>query len=89
SAGLRLNQGGSPETLRFIYEHPTSEFRFEVGYTFKPDEYTIGVAGSMVGVDRALLLTDLGAGLAYAEADSALEARSMAYVYNHQADGVR
>ena len=89
SAGLRLNQGGSPETLRFIYEHPTSEFRFEVGYTFKPDEYTVGVAGRMVGVDRALLLTDLGAGLAYAEADSALEARSMAYVYNHQADGVR
>lgn len=89
SAGLRLNQGGSPKTLRFIYEHPTSEFRFEVGYTFNPDEYTIGVAGSVAGVDRALLLTDLGAGLAYAEADSALEARSMAYVYNHQADGVR
>ena len=89
SAGLRLNEGGGPETLRFIYEHPTSEFRFEVGYTFRPEDYTIQVAGTMVGVGRALLLTDLGAGLAYAEADSANEARTMAYVYNHQADGVQ
>jgi YidC/Oxa1 family membrane protein insertase len=87
--GLLLREGSRPETLRFIYEHPTSPFRFDVEYTFDPSEYTVSVSGSVVGVDRGLLLTDLGAGLPYAESDSALEARAMAYVYHHQADGIR
>ncbi len=87
--GLRLTEGSSPQDLTFVYEAPSGAFSFEVAYTFDPDEYTIGVEGSVRGVDRALLLTDIGAGLAYAEKDSALEARSMAYVYNHQADGIR
>jgi len=87
--GLRLSSGDGPQTLAFVYEHPTSDFTFRVEYAFDPDEYTLGVSGSLSGVDRALLVTDLGEGLAYAEADSALEQRSMAYVYNHLQDGIR
>lgn len=87
--GLRLNSGDAPRSLGFVYEHPTSEFALRVDYTFDPDDYSIGVRGSLEGVDRALLVTDLGEGLAYAEADSALEQRSMAYVYNHLQDGIR
>ena len=87
--GLRLNSGDAPRSLGFVYEHPTSEFALRVDYTFDPDDYSIGVSGALDGVDRALLVTDLGEGLAYAEADSALEQRSMAYVYNHLQDGIR
>jgi len=87
--GLVLREGGRAETLRFVYEHPTSPFRFDIEYTFDPSDYVVSVVGRVVGVDRALLLTDLGVGLPYVEADSALEARAMAYVYNHQADGIR
>ncbi len=88
-AGLNLETGGAAESLRFLYDHPSGNFSFSVEYTFTPDDYTIGVHGEVIGVDRSLLLTDLGIGLAYAESDSSLEARSMAYVYNHQADGIR
>lgn len=87
--GLQLDPDGSSESLRFVYEHPSGNFSFTVQYTFTPNDYTIGVDGEVNGVDRSLLLTELGVGLAYAEADSSLEARSMAYVYNHQSDGIR
>ena len=87
--GLRLGEGAAAETLRFIYEAPSGALRYEIAYTFEADRYQVGVQGRVDGVDRALLLTDLGAGLAYAEADSALEARQMAYVHNHQTDGIR
>lgn len=87
--GLTLAEGGGASTLRFIYEHPTSPFRFEVEYVFEPDAYSVVVRGSVFGLDRPLLVTDMGAGLAYAEADSAFEARSMAYVHNHLQDGIR
>jgi len=87
--GLRLEEGGGPRTLRFVYEHPSGDVGLEVGYTFEPEFYQIKVAGELRGVRRALLVTDMGAGLAYAEADSALEKRSMAYVYNHLQDGIR
>jgi YidC/Oxa1 family membrane protein insertase len=87
--GVRLQAGGEAESLRFIYEAPTGAFRFEMEYTFDPDRYQVGVSGRVEGIDRALLVTDLGVGLAYAESDSALEARAMAYVYNHQTDGIR
>ena len=87
--GLRLSESGGPRTLTFVYEHPTSDFRFETAYTFDPDLYAVGVAGTVRGVDDALLVTDLGAGLAFAEADSTQEARLMAYVYNHLDEGIR
>ena len=87
--GLSLSADGGPKALSFVYDHPSGNFTFRVSYAFEPDDYTIGITGSMDGVDRALLVTDLGEGLAYAEADSALEQRSMAYVYNHLQDGIR
>ena len=86
--GLRLSSGGGGGTLRFVYQHPSSDFRFEIAYTFDPDEYTVGVAGGVRGLDDALLVTDLGEGLAFSEADSAQEARMMAYVHNHLQDGI-
>lgn len=87
--GLRLTEGGEPQAIRFTYQHPSGQFDFNVEYTFDPDDYTVMVRGGMRGVDRALMVTDLGAGLPFAEADSAIEARSMAYVVNHLQDGIR
>jgi YidC/Oxa1 family membrane protein insertase len=87
--GLRLGEDEGPGTLSFVYERPGSDFRFSVEYTFDPSDYSVGVRGRLDGVARALLVTDIGAGLAYAEADSALEARAMAYVYNHPRNGIR
>ncbi len=86
--GITLEEGGSPQTLRFVYQAPNGGLTFEVGYTFHPDRYQVDVAGRVVGLERPLLLTDVGQGLAYAEADSADEARMMAYVYNHVQDGI-
>ena len=86
--GLVLEAGAAAQILRFTYQHPTSSFRFETEYEFSPDEYTIRVRGRASGVDRPQLLTDLGDGLAFAEADSAMEAREMGYVYNHVQEGI-
>jgi YidC/Oxa1 family membrane protein insertase len=88
AAGLTLQEGDVSGTLSFVYQHPTEDFRFELEYTFDPNLYLVGVRGSATGVERAVLLTDLGEGLAFAEADSVAEARLMAYVYNHRGDGI-
>lgn len=87
--GLVLTEGGGPGTIRFVYQHPTEPFRMELSYAFHPDEYSVSVDGRVDGLDRPLLLTDMGDGLAFAEADSAGEARMMAYVGNHLQDGIK
>lgn len=87
--GFTLAESDAPRALTFVYRAPRGDFRFAVEYLFDPNDYTVAVSGRVEGVDRALLLTDLGAGLAFAETDSTIEARSMAYVHNHQTDGVR
>ena len=87
--GLILSEGGGPGTVRFVYQHPTSPFRMEISYEFHPDEYSVSVDGQVEGLDRPLLLTEMGDGLAFAEADSAGEARAMAYVGNHLQDGIK
>ena len=87
--GLQLSEGGGPGVLSFVYEHPSEDFRFEIEYTFDPELYLVEVAGRASGLGRSFLLTDLGEGLAFAEADSAQEERMMAYVYNHLADGIQ
>jgi len=87
--GLRLEAGGAPRSLTFTYDHPGSDFLFEVEYFFHPDSYVIDARGRVRGVDRPLLVTDLGSGLAFTEADSASEARMMAYVANHVGQGIR
>ena len=87
--GLTMGAGSGARTLRFVYEHPTSPFAFVLEYEFNPDEYPVGVRGSVEGdLGRPLLLTDLGEGLAYSEADSTGESRTMAYVTNHLQEGI-
>jgi YidC/Oxa1 family membrane protein insertase len=87
--GLQLSAGSGARELRFVYQHPTAPFRVEVAYEFRADLYEVRVTGSVTGLDRPLLVTNLGEGLAYAEADSTGEARAMAYVGNHIQDGIR
>jgi YidC/Oxa1 family membrane protein insertase len=87
--GLQLETGGGPATLSFIYEHPDQPFTFEVAYRFDPDAYLIEVSGRVRGLERGLLLTDLGRGLAFNEAQPDHEAREMAYVSNHFQNGIR
>ncbi|MSR20564.1 MAG: membrane protein insertase YidC [Gemmatimonadetes bacterium] len=88
AGGLSLAEGGSGGTLRFTYEDPERALRFEISYTFDPGLYVMSVEGRVEGVARPLLLTDLGEGIAFAEADSAGEARMMAYAYNHLDRGI-
>ncbi|MGD8279680.1 MAG: membrane protein insertase YidC [Gemmatimonadota bacterium] len=87
--GLTLTEGGGTQTLSFVYQHPTADFRFTMEYTFDPELYVVSVNGSVSGVDRPFLMTNLGDGLAFAEADSAQEARMMAYVRNHVGEGIQ
>ena len=87
--GLTVDAGSGARTLRFVYEHPTSPFAFILEYEFNPDDYAVGVRGSVEGdLGRPLLLTDLGEGLAYSEADSVGESRTMAFVTNHLQEGI-
>jgi len=88
SDGLNLTEGSGPQTLRFVYQHPSNPFRFEISYTFDPDAYSVTVRGSVTGLERPLLVTDLGQGLAFNEEDSTGEARAMAYVGNHLQNGI-
>ena len=75
-----------PERLTFRHQAPG--LVVEVNYLFFPDSYLIEVTGSVRGLDRALLLTDLGSGLALNDADRKSEERALAYVGNHLQDGV-
>ena len=75
-----------PERLTFRHQAPG--LVVEVRYLFFPDSYLIEVTGSVRGLDRALLLTDLGSGLALNDADPKSEERALAYVGNHLQDGV-
>jgi len=45
--GFTLRENDSPRALTFVYQHPTSAFRFSVEYLFDPDEYTVGVSGGV------------------------------------------
>lgn len=87
--GLTLNEGSGPAVLTFSYQHPTAPFAVELDLTFDPEHYQVNVEGRVQGLERPLVLTDLGDGLAFAEADSLGEARAMAYVANHLQEGIR
>lgn len=88
AGGLTLEAGGASRSLTFTYQHPTSAFRFETEFEFHPDSYIVSVRGAVEGLDRPLLLTDIGDGLAYAESDSVTEDREMAYVSHHTQEGI-
>ncbi len=86
--GLTLTEGGPPATLTFTYEEAASGVAIELGYTFQPDDYTVDVEVRASGLDRPMLVTTVGSGLAFNEADSAQDAQAMAYVGNHLSDGI-
>lgn len=88
-AELDVAEGGGPETLRFTYQHPTSDFGMEVAYTFVPDAYGSVVSGQVRGVDSGTLFTDLGSGVAFNEVNVEEESRLTAYVTNHIDRGIR
>ena len=88
AGGLTLAEGGAPETLTFRYEDAAAGVTIELAYTFQPDDYTVEVETRVTGLDRPMLVTSLGSGLAFNEADSAQEAQAMAYVGNHLGDGI-
>jgi YidC/Oxa1 family membrane protein insertase len=87
--GLILEEGGGTETLRFSYQHPTHAFAFEVIYTFRPEEYVVGVDGRVSGVDAEVLFTDLGTGIPFNDQRERDRARTSAYVMNHIREGIR
>jgi YidC/Oxa1 family membrane protein insertase len=86
---VEVSQGGGAETLRFTYDHPTSDFGMEVAYTFVPEEYGIVVSGQVRGVESGTLFTDLGSGVAFNEVNVEEEGRLTAYVTNHIDRGIR
>jgi YidC/Oxa1 family membrane protein insertase len=89
AAGLVLAEDSGPGTIRFVYQHPTSDFRVEIEYEFVPDVYAVQAEGRVDGLRRPLVVTDIGDGLQFAEADSVGEVRAMAYVGNHLRDGIK
>jgi YidC/Oxa1 family membrane protein insertase len=86
---LTLSEGGGEESLTFRYEHPSGALSFEVTYTFDPATYIAGVSGRLTGLDDAILITDLGSGIAVNEARAADDVAAFAYVAKHQQDGIR
>ena len=89
SEGLRLNEGGGPETLTLTYRHPSGALTFQTAYTFSPSSYEVLAKTDVTGVDRALLVTDMGTGLAYNEERQADESRIMGYATNHLQEGIK
>ncbi len=87
--GLKLAEGSGPLSLRFVYQHPTHPFRYEVEYAFRPDQYLVAVSGRVTGVDASVLFTDLGTGIPFNEQREQEEARASAYVLNHLQQGIR
>ena len=87
--GIRLTEGDGPRALTFTYRHPSGALTFETTYTFDASSYEVAVKTGLTGVDRALLVTDMGTGLAYNESREADESRIMGYVTNHLREGIR
>lgn len=89
SGGLRLEEGGAPQSLEFTYRGPEGRPGLVVEYLFDPDSYMVEVSGRVLGVERGVVFSDLGSGLAFNETDPDDEARSMAWVANHLQEGIR
>ncbi|MSR23387.1 MAG: membrane protein insertase YidC [Gemmatimonadetes bacterium] len=87
--GLLLEPGGETQTLTLRSLGPAGAVGYEVAYTFHPDTYLVDVRGTVRGVGRGILMTDLGWGLSFNEVDERTEARAMAYVVNHLQSGIQ
>jgi YidC/Oxa1 family membrane protein insertase len=77
----------SVEQITFRHDGPG--LVVEITYHFRPDSYLIDVTGSVRGIERPLLLVDLGGGLELNDQDRSAEARALAYVGNHLREGIR
>jgi YidC/Oxa1 family membrane protein insertase len=78
--------GAASQELTFRHERPG--LVVQVTYRFRADTYLIDAVGSVQGLERALVVTDLGTGLELNDADEAAERRALAYVANHLQDGI-
>lgn len=86
--GLLLSEGGGEQTLRFFFRDPNGRRDVEIAYTFRPDDYVVGVQGRVSG-GGTVLITDLGEGLAFNEAREREEVRTRAFVTHHPRNGIR
>jgi YidC/Oxa1 family membrane protein insertase len=75
-----LDASGGPQTLRLTSSQ--GSIGVELAYTFRPDDYRIGVAGRVTGLGSTggLLLVSLGSGVHNTEADSLDNERAYAFV---------
>ena len=64
-------------------------FNLQKSYTFTPLSYEIEARVEVDGIGRSLLVTDMGTGLAFNEAQEAEELRIMGYVTNHLREGIQ
>jgi len=89
--GITLEKGGPPQTLTFSYRHPSGAFSITTAYLFDPSSYEVSVNTTMVGpgVDRGLLTTEMGHGLAYNERRLAEESRVLGYAAKHNSEGIQ
>jgi YidC/Oxa1 family membrane protein insertase len=85
---ITLEGDDAPATVTFRYTHPTRPFSFEIRHQIDPTSYLIATEGRVRGLERALLVTDLGRGLAFNELDPKDESRAAAYALKHLQDGV-
>ncbi len=75
--GLTLASGGQAQTLNLAYQYPGTEFRIELSYTFRPDDYVIDFQGRLIGGPaRGWWLMGLGPGLLSNEWDPQNDYRS-------------
>jgi len=86
--GLLLSEGGSPQALTFRNVDALGRVRVEVSYTFSPDDYLVGVSGTVAG-GGTVLLTGLGTGIPLHENVEREEVRSRAYVTHQVREGIR
>ena len=89
--GITLEEGGEPKSLAFTYTHPSGAFSMTTTYEFDPSSYEVAATTSMSGpgVDRAVLITEMGVGLAYNERRVAEESRVLGYAAKHSSDGIQ
>ncbi len=82
----RIELGDGPTELTFT--HVEAGLSVEITYTFRPADYVVHVRGTVQGLDRPLLITDMGSGLPLNDQDKTAEGRALAYVGNHLQKGV-
>lgn len=89
---VRIDAEGGPRTIRFVHEDAARGLTVRLAYTFQPDSYVIGVAGTVEGPaagESPLLALELAPTLAVNEAEASEDYRSLAYTVRGEREGVR